>query len=136
MKKVPISIAICCFLIFPLWSQNFIGMTKEQLKVEVKKNNSSFNLDDNSKNSAYNYLKFVDTYNEETWIFMLDSNDVCTRHKLMSDYSNLNTRVSEFDKKYKKAMKDNWVYIDNTGTYKVDIKRDEYYFIVSTVKIK
>jgi len=132
--RLQISILISILTVVSASSQNYIGMTKEQLIQAVEKNNTSFNLDDGVKNNTYNYVKFSDKNNEETWLFFLNDKNICTHHKMMSDYSNLNSRVDEFNKKYTKAIKDVWVFVDKGVSYKVEIKRDEWFFSVLTHK--
>jgi len=116
--------------------QNFIGMKKSDVVKEMKKINPGFDLDESAKNSTYKYLKFVDKYNEETWLIFLSDDDICTFTKLMSDYSNERNRRTELDKKFKKVSNDNWVFSENGENYTVDYKKEEWYFTIIIKKKK
>jgi hypothetical protein len=96
------------------------------------KTNPGFDLDEGAVNKTIKYLKYIDKYNEETWLFFLSNDDVCTRSKLMSDYSNLKIRTDELNKKYKKAGEFKWIYIDKGTTYFVELKKEEWFFTIVT----
>jgi hypothetical protein len=128
--------AILLFIGLSLFVQsnvvNFIGMSKDDVMSEMKKSNSSFDLDEGAKNSLHKYLKYVDKYNEETWLFFLSENDVCTKSKLISDYSNLKDRTDKLNKMYKKAGENKWIYVKKDVAYVVELKKEEWFFTIIT----
>jgi len=109
---------------------NFIGMSKQEIIKTMQKNNPSFDLDEGAVNATFNYIKFVDRYNEETYLFFLDNNNVCTHTKLMSDYSNLKLRTDELNKYYKKAGENKWVFVDKEKVFFVELKKEEWFFTI------
>ncbi|HOK51350.1 MAG: hypothetical protein WHT29_03000 [Bacteroidales bacterium] len=109
---------------------NFIGMSKQEIIKTMQKNNPGFDLDEGAKNTTFNYIKFVDKYNEETYLFFLDNNNVCTHTKLMSDYSNLKQRIDELNKYYKKAGENKWVFVDKNKVFFVELKKEEWFFTI------
>ena len=111
-------------------SIDFIGLAKPEIIKVMQKNNPGFDLDDGVVNKTYNYLKFVDKYNEETWLFFLSSDNVCTNTKLMSDYSNLNLRVNELNKQFKNAGENKWVGIEKGKVFTVELKKEEWFFSI------
>jgi hypothetical protein len=115
---------------------NFIGMTKDEVVSTMQKTNPGFDLDEGAVNTTYKYLKFVDRYNEETWLIFLSDDDKCTHTKLISDYSNLKIRTDELNRKYKKAGELKWVFIEKGIVYTVEMKKDEWFFSVVTKKKK
>jgi hypothetical protein len=125
-----------CLLVGQTKEPNFIGMVKDDIINYMQKNNPGFDLDANAKNDTYKYLKFVDKYNEETYLFFLDENDLCTRAKLMSDFSNLKLRTDELNKKFKKAGENKWLYLEKGTTYFIELKKEEWFFTIVTKKKK
>ncbi|MGC8824172.1 MAG: hypothetical protein ACP5PZ_06205 [Bacteroidales bacterium] len=109
---------------------NFIGMSKQEIIKTMQKNNPSFDLDEGAVNKTFNYIKFVDRYNEETYLFFLDESNVCTHTKLMSDYSNLKLRTDELNKYYKKAGENKWVFVDKNKVFLVELKKEEWFFTI------
>lgn len=115
---------------------NYIGMHKDEIKETMQKLNPGFEVDEGAKNDTYKYLKFVDKYNEETWLFFLTAADACFKSKLMSDYSNLKSRTEELDKAYVNAGENKWVYLEKGVTYFVELKKEEWFFTIVTYKKK
>lgn len=128
--------SIFLFMVLGLFVQpeivNYIGMVKDDVIAEMQKSNSGFELDESAVNTEYKYLKFVDKYNEETWLFFLSDKDICTRSKLMSDYSNLKIRTDELNKMYKNAGENKWIYVKKGIAYIVELKKEEWFFTINT----
>jgi hypothetical protein len=135
MKTFAFLLLIGCFFL-PIKGQNFIGMKKVDVVKAMKKLNPGSDLDESAKNSTYKYLKFVDKYNEETWLIFLSDDDVCTFTKLMSDFSNEKNRRAELDKNYKRVSDNNWAFTDNGVNFTVELKKEEWYFTIVTKKKK
>jgi hypothetical protein len=115
---------------------NYIGMTKTEIIKSMQKANPGFDLDEAAVNTTYNYIKFVDKYNEETYLFFMEENDVCSFTKLMSDYSNLKIRTDELNKNYKNAGEGKWIYVENGVVYVIELKKDEWFFSIIMKKKK
>lgn len=113
-------------------AQNFIGMEKDSISAVIRKTEKSFRLDNSTVNKVYKYLKYVDRINEQTWLFFLNENDICTHHKLMSDYLNYQDVIEKLNKTYTSATKDNWEYSDNGVEYSIHLKEGEWFFTVLT----
>jgi hypothetical protein len=115
---------------------NYIGMSKTDIVSSMQKNNPGFDLDEGAVNSAYKYIKFVDKYNEETYLFFMDENNSCSFTKLMSDYSNLKIRTDELNKNYKNAGEGKWIYVENGVVYIIEMKKEEWFFTIIMKKKK
>jgi hypothetical protein len=110
------------------FTQNYIGLTKDEIIKTMNEKNPGFDLDEGVVNNTYKYLKYVDKNNEETWLFFLSDDNICTRTKLMSDYSNLKTRKDELDKEYKPAGEKKWIFISKGMTFIVELKKEDWFF--------
>jgi hypothetical protein len=115
-------------------SANYIGLSKDEILKVMNESNPGFDLDDGVVNSTYKYLKYVDKNNEETWLFFLSEDDICTHTKLMSDYSNLEIRKEELDKEYKAAGENKWIFINKGVVFIVELKKDEWFFTITIKK--
>jgi hypothetical protein len=116
------------------FTQNFIGSSKDEIVKMMNEKNPGFSLDDGVVNNTYKYLKYVDKENEETWLFFLSDENICTHSKLMSDFSNLQTRKDELDKEYKPAGENKWIFINKGTTYIVELKKEEWFFTITIKK--
>jgi hypothetical protein len=116
------------------FTQNYIGLTKDEIIKTMNEKNPGFDLDEGVVNNTYKYLKYVDKNNEETWLFFLSDDNICTRTKLMSDYSNLKTRKDELDKEYKPAGENKWIFISKGMTFIVELKKEDWFFTITIKK--
>ena len=116
------------------FTQNFIGSSKDEIVKMMNEKNPGFSLDDGVVNNTYKYLKYVDKENEETWLFFLSDENICTHSKLMSDFSNLQTRKDELDKEYKPAGENKWIFINKGTTFIVELKKEEWFFTITIKK--
>lgn len=134
MKKLLINIVFLLVSIITVQSQNYIGLHKFDIQKQMEENMSNFTLDNSTKNKTYKYLKYVDRINEETLLYFLSSNDYCTSSRLISDYSNLNSRTKQLDKEYEKIDKTTWTYKVGSKEYIVKLKKEEWFFLIVTKK--
>jgi hypothetical protein len=121
-----------CLIAAQTKTANYIGMSKDEIVKVMNETNPGFDLDDGTVNNTYKYLKYVDKNNEETWLFFLSDKDICTHMKLMSDYSNLEIRKNELDKEFKPAGENKWIFINKGTVYIVEMKKEEWFFTVTT----
>jgi hypothetical protein len=115
---------------------NYIGMSKQDIIKVMGKSNPGFDLDEGAVNKTYKYIKFVDKYNEETWLFFLTDDDKCSRTKLISDFSNQKIRTEELNKKYKKEGENKWEFTEKGISYIVELSKEEWFFTIVTKEKK
>jgi hypothetical protein len=135
MKKVLV-ICLVCFTVTQLLAQHLIGLHKNKIADEMKKSYPDFVIDNSTVNTTYNYLKYVNKFDEQTLLVFLSDLDTCTATKLISDYSKLEEVKADLKKRYKPSGKDKWVYTHNKTQYLITLKRDEWFFSVFTSKKK
>jgi len=121
-----------CFFVNS-WSQNLIGLKKQQVEQAVMKLYPTFTEDNSFVNNSYKYLKFIDKFNEQTLLVFLSDNDECTSTKLICDYSMLDQVKSDL-KKFKTTGKDEWNYRSDGVEYVIKLRRDEWFFSLITSK--
>lgn len=113
-------------------AQNFIGMDKDQILMEMRDSHKKFKLNTDDVNPHYKYLKFENKIDEITILFFLSEEGKCTLIRKMCDYSNINDVIAELNGKYKKAGKNTWTYTDNGKMYSISLVEEEWYFTVTT----
>jgi hypothetical protein len=114
--------------VLKMQAQHLIGLSKNEVIKQMKE--TSFVIDNTSRNTTFKYLKYVDKFEEKTLLVFLSKDDMCTSTKMMSDYSSYRATVNEFNAKYKKVAANEWNYIVDTTIYKVTLKKEEWYFSV------
>jgi hypothetical protein len=128
------------FLLFPLItfqakSQHLIGLTREKVIETLKESN--FVIDNTSKNTTYNYLKYVDRNEEKTLLVFFTKEDLCSSTKLMCDYSSIKETIAKYNKIYKKKSSLVWNYQKDGKTFNVELRKEEWFYsVIITPKSK
>ena len=111
---------------------HFIGLHKNEIKNKMQSEMDAFNLDETSVNKTFNYLKYVDYLAQQTILFFLNENDVCTASKWMCDYVLLDEKVNDLNGKFNKISEDKWQYSHENQTYEVTLEKEDWFFSIIT----
>jgi hypothetical protein len=130
-----IVISLLSLRISEIKAQNYIGMTKEQIIMDMDTSHKSFKLNTSAINPYYNYLKYEDVVNEMTILFFLSEKNECTLIRKMCDYANINDELGQLNQKYKQQSKNKWTYTLNGKSYLVSLEEGEWYFTITTKEI-
>ena len=98
----------------------------------MEKQHPDFNQDNSFVNNSFNYLKYVDNLEQQTWLFFLDDNDYCKSSKLVCDYVLLDEKIAELNKSYLKTGSLSWSYEHNNSSFDVTLKKEEWFFSILT----
>jgi len=119
-------------IVLPLKTQNLIGYHKSDIIKIMKEKQSVYSLDNQAINPVYNYLKYVDALGNRTLLFFLSEEDICTYFKLMSDYAYFKSTRKRMDKKFIRLNDSIWVQRINKKEYIKKLKKEEWFFTVTT----
>jgi len=114
--------------------QNFIGLHKDNIAKVLRQDHPDFRIDNSSVNNTYKYLKFIDSVSEQTILFFLSDDDMCTYVRWISDYANLNDMIGMLNRTYKKNGEKSWTYSHDGKHYAVTLEEEEWYFTVNIRK--
>jgi hypothetical protein len=134
IKKITISSVAILLFIFTVnaGTHTYIGLNKEEIKTRMQHEMDDFNLDNSSINKTYNYLKYVDYLGQQTILYFLDENNMCTASKWICDYSLLNEKRDYLNKEYEETGEDTWVYKDENEIYNIKLERENWFFAIIT----
>ena len=126
--------AVIAFLltvsVFVCNGQEFIGKHKEEVKQIMRAERKDVHIDQSSRNTVYNLLKYVDGLNTQTILFVFNDNDTCIFYKTIYDYLYLRQVERELNQKYTKASSGRWYFYSGNNTYIVTLKKEKWYFSV------
>ena len=116
-------------------AQNLIGKSKDEIATFMKTHRSDF---EKVKviNESYNYLKYQDALGEQTILFFLSKNDICTSIKLMSHYVHLGKEIAELNEKYESLGNNKWKYSDAGKDYQVELQKGQWFFSIITKPVE
>ncbi len=112
-------------------SQQLIDLTKDEVKLVIKKEHKAFSPDRSVVKQQFNYLKFVNRSQTITLIVFFSENDIVTSTKMVCDYAEYDFILDDLNEKYESAGKQKWQYESNDVTYSVEMNDREWYFTVS-----
>ncbi len=110
--------------------QSIIGMTKEEVRVVVKKRNKKLSLDKTIVKQQFNYLKFVNRAATITYIVYFSDDDIAASTKMVCDYAEYDFVLDDLNEKYEKKGKRKWEYSNDMDTYTLVLEELEWYFTV------
>ena len=137
MKTFFLTCILCfaCSLI-KVYGQNFIGMTKEEIKQTMKESKKEFYFSKEVNTGKYHFLKFENIDETKTKLFMLSDEGKCKYTKIMCDYSLLKSFEDSLNSnfEYQKNMK--WIDRHEGADYLIELEKKDWFFTVKTSPIK
>ena len=132
MKRVfIISIFLLISAIIKVSAQNYVDVHKDEIIRIMSQKHRNFKLNKDVINRNYNYLKYEDNISEQTILFFLSDDNICTMVRWMSSYANIHDMLSMLNKEYDKTEKNQWTYIKNGKKYVVNLEEGEWFFTVN-----
>jgi len=132
IKVVVILLGVLLTIHAKLYGQKFIGLPKDAIKGMMKTEMPELYFVDNTTNTSYNYLKYVDDLNEQTLLFFLNENNICTMIRYMCDYSLLNKKKKWLNNTYTKTAENQWGYKEGGKAYEIELDEGDWYFTITT----
>jgi hypothetical protein len=114
------------------YAQNFIGQYKTDIRNNVKEAYPGFVFEKEVENGKKSFLKFVNTFEEQTLLFILDETGYCTTIARMYNTWLLPKVKNELNSKYKRKDSFVWYEYSNGKVYEITIKKGKWYFTVIT----
>lgn len=123
-------------LIFSLsgFSQNYIGLHKDEIRVKVKQELPGFVFTKEVYNHDRSFIKFENSFEEQTIVFMLSSNGYCTSISRMYNTWLFNRIKQDLVTKYGKSRNNKWVDIHDAKKYEIELIKGEWFITVVTRK--
>ncbi len=118
--------------IFPSFGQNYIGLHKDEIRERVQQELAGFVFTKEISNFDRSFIKFENSFEEQTLIFMLNSDGFCTSVSRMYNTWLFNRLKDELEKRYGKEKGLIWIEMKNGKEYEVELKRGEWFITVIT----
>ncbi len=114
-------------LTLPLSGQNFIGYTRQQIKNMVRDSLPGFYFAKDVNNGDRSFLKYENTIEEQTVLFILNRGGICTAVNRMYNFIEKDAVEKELSSKYRKVSKNEWRFLQKKMEYVVVLKEDEWF---------
>lgn len=110
--------------------QSYIGLSKERVEAMVEIEHREFRRDNSVVKQHFNYLKFVNGAQTQTWILYFTDEDICKTSKLVCDYSDFDKVTEELSTDYEKVGDSRWEYHQGDRVFEITLTKQEWYFTV------
>lgn len=119
-----ILICICSY------SQNLIGYNGKDIEKYMKTNHSDM-INNDVINSKFSYLKYTDNLQNQTVLFFLDPDSVCSRVRIIYDLSLKQVKLKELNSQFVKNGANKWIDKHDGKTYNVSLTEGVYSCTIS-----
>lgn len=128
------SILICLIILSAhiAVSQNNIGEHKDNIRKNIKTTYPGFVFEKEVLNGNRSFIKFVNTFEEQTLLFILNDQGYCTSISRMYNTWLFNQVREDLNKKYRQI--DSLAWIDSIGNdkFEIKLKKGEWFLTVIT----
>jgi len=139
MKTFFLTCILCfAFSLTKVCGQNFIGMTKEEIKQTMKESKKEFYFSKEVNTGKYHFLKFENMDETKTKLFMLSDQEKCKYTKIMCDYSLLKSFEDSLNSSYEYQKNMTWIdrHEGSAQDYLIELEKKDWFFTVKTSPIK
>jgi hypothetical protein len=107
-------------------------MHKDQVRDTMREDRKDLFEDNNSRNTVYNMVKYIDNLGNQTLYYFFSEQDTCLYSKWICDYSMLNRVVSGLNEQYEQSAEDSWQYTDKGQSFRITLTTGEWFFTITT----
>ena len=134
MRSVVRLVFVSFFLVLPFLgnTQNYIGLHKDVIKKKVGSELTGFAFAKEVDNKNKSFIKFENTYEEQTLIFVLNEQGYCTSVSRMYNTWLFNRLKKELNEKFGNSRKMIWTESHDGKLYEVELKKGEWFVTVIT----
>jgi len=125
-------VLILCVIAFQGIAQNYIGLHKSEIQQKAPKAYSGFVFEKEVENGKKSFIKYVNSFDEQTLLFILDEKGYCTSISRMYNTWLFSQVKNELNKKYTKKDSLTWLEYSNNKVYEITLKKGEWYITVTT----
>jgi len=114
------------------YGQNYIGLHKDEIRVKVNMELKGFAFAKEIFNYDRSFIKFENTFEEQTLIFMLNAEGYCTSVSRMYNTWLFNRLKEDLTAKYGKSKNLKWIEVVEGKKYEVELVKGEWFVTVVT----
>jgi len=112
--------------------QNYIGLHKDEIRKRAATEYKGFTFDNEVENGNRSFLKYVNVFEEQTLLFVLNDKGYCTSMSRMYNTWLLNQVKADLTKKYRQTDSLTWLEKQNDKEYEIKLRKGEWFLTVST----
>lgn len=127
-----LSVAIA-FLSLSASAQNYIGLHKDEIAKRMPQENKGFYFEKEVNVDDRGFLKYVNTLDEQTILFMIDTDGFCTAVSRMYNTWLYDHVVNELNSKYQQVSTNKWLEVKEGKSYDLTLIKGKW-FLTLTIR--
>lgn len=127
-----LSVAIA-FLSLSASAQNYIGLHKDEIAKRMPQENKGFYFEKEVNVDDRGFLKYVNTLDEQTILFMIDTDGFCTAVSRMYNTWLYDQIVNELNSKYQQVSTNKWLEVKEGKSYDLTLIKGKW-FLTLTIR--
>ncbi len=116
--------------------QNYIGLYKDEIREKVRNELSGFIFVKEIENGDRSFIKFENTFEEQTLLFVLNAKGICTSVSRMYNTWLFNKLKSDLDNRLQPAGELRWLEKHEGKEYEIFLRKGEWFITVATLPLK
>lgn len=135
MKPLAISFVTTTFVILSLSinAQNYIGFQKDDIAKQMPQEYKGFYFEKEVNVDDRGFLKYVNTVEEQTVLFMINTDGVCTAVSRMYNTWLHEQVVNELNGKYQQVSTNKWLEVKDGKEYDLTLIKGKW-FLTLTIR--
>lgn len=121
------------FLSLSASAQNYIGLHKDEIAKRMPQENKGFYFEKEVNVDDRGFLKYVNTLDEQTILFMIDTDGFCTAVSRMYNTWLYDQVVNELNSKYQQVSTNKWLEIKEGKSYDLTLIKGKW-FLTLTIR--
>lgn len=133
--KLPLRIVLIAATVFTCFSgvsQNYIGLHKDEIQQRVRQELPGFAFTKEVFNNDRSFIKFENTFEEQTLLFMLNASGYCTSVSRMYNTWLFNRIRDELITKHGKSRNMKWEEIKDGKKFEIELVKGQWFITVVT----
>lgn len=123
-------------LCYPSSGQNYIGLHKDEIRERVRQEQQGFVFTKEIENGDKSFIKFENTFEEQTLLFVLNAKGYCTSVSRMYNTWLFNRVKTDLDSKFTPAGDQRWIENLQGKEFEVLLRKSEWFITVVTLPLK
>ncbi|MEJ5317117.1 MAG: hypothetical protein WBJ36_11530 [Tenuifilum sp.] len=121
------------FLSLTASAQNYIGLHKDEIAKRMPQENKGFYFEKEVNVDDRGFLKYVNTLDEQTILFMIDTDGFCTAVSRMYNTWLYDQVVNELNSKYQQVSTNKWLEVKEGKSYDLTLIKGKW-FLTLTIR--
>ncbi|MBC7125755.1 MAG: hypothetical protein H5T24_09005 [Bacteroidales bacterium] len=127
-----LSVAVA-FLSLSASAQNYIGLHKDEIAKRMPQENKGFYFEKEVNVDDRSFLKYVNTLDEQTILFMIDTDGFCSAVSRMYNTWLYDQVVNELNSKYQQVSTNKWLEVKEGKSYDLTLIKGKW-FLTLTIR--